>query len=460
MSYDVVVIGSGPGGYVAAIRAAQLGLSCAVVEKADIGGTCLNIGCIPTKTLLRGAEVVHDLREASRRGISAEGIQVDMAKMVKHKNGIVRQLTSGVAGLLQARGVEVIQGAAEAVSAHEVKVGDTALECKHLIIATGSSNAIPPVPGLDSEGILTSTEALSLDHVPESMCIIGGGVIGCELATVYAELGCKVTIVEMMDRILPTIDADLAAVCASGLKKAKAKIHTSASACGVTKTDAGWEVSFRPMSDKEAEPTVIACEQVLVSTGRKPNLEGISSLGLDADRKGYLVTDEHMRTNETDVYAIGDITGTIQLAHVAMRQGIVAAENIAGLDSTMPYDCVPSCVYTIPELASVGLTPAAAAEQGLEVTLGNFPMGGNGRAKAIGQTTGFTRIVADAKTGRVLGGQIAGPGATEMIGEVALAVQNGLTLEDIAGTIHAHPTVSETIYEAALAGLGRPLHML
>jgi dihydrolipoamide dehydrogenase len=460
MSYDIVIIGSGPAGYVAAIRAAQLGLGCAVVEKANIGGTCLNIGCIPTKTLLRGAEVVHDLREGSRRGITAEGIQVDMPKMVKHKDGIVRQLTSGVAGLLKARGVDVYQGDAEAVSAHEVKVGEETLECKNLIIATGSSNAIPPVPGLGSDGILTSTEALSLDHVPESMCVIGGGVIGCELATVYAELGCKVTIVEMMDRILPTIDADLAEVCAGGLKKAKAKVHTSASVCGVTKTDAGWNVSFRPMADKEAEPSVVSVEQVLVSTGRKPNLEGISSLGLDADRKGYLAVDEHMRTSEEGVYAIGDITGTIQLAHVAMRQGIVAVESIAGLGSTMSYDCVPSCVYVIPELASVGLTPAKAEEQGIKVTLGSFPMGGNGRAKAIGQTTGFTRIVAEAETGRVLGGQIAGPGATEMIGEVALAVQNGLTLEDIAATIHAHPTVSETIYEAALAGLGRPLHML
>ena len=453
--YQVAIIGGGPGGYVAAIRAAQNGLKTLLVEKDWVGGTCLNIGCIPTKTLVKTAEILHEIRHAQTRGICVGEPVVDMPAAMKEKERVVSRLTGGVYSLLKANGVDVIMGEAAVSCDHTLTIdGAGAVGFDSLIIATGSSNAIPPIPGLSEPGILTSTEALSLQEVPESIAIIGGGVIGCELATVLAQFGSKVTLVEMMPNLIPNMDSDISRELKRRLSAMGVSVRTDSRVASVERVGDGWRLQV-----EAAKQEALTVGAVLVSVGRKPNMAGLEALDLELERR-YIKTNAQMQTNLPGIYAIGDITGTIQLAHVASTQGIVAADHIAGKETAMHYDVVPSCIYTIPEIGSIGLTEAAARETGGgEIVVGKFPMAACGKALAMGSSDGFVKVVADKNTGKLLGCHIIGPSATEIIGEAAAVMHFGGTLDDIAHTIHAHPTVSESVMEAAHLAMGEPIHV-
>ncbi|MBS7528585.1 dihydrolipoyl dehydrogenase [Fusibacter paucivorans] len=452
--YDVAIIGGGPGGYVAAIRASQHGLKTVLVEKDQIGGTCLNIGCIPTKALVKNAELLHEIKNAKNRGIICDAPKVDMKAVLAMKNNVVKQLTGGVGALLKANGVTVFQGEANVISEHELTVQDHVITFENLIIATGSSNNIPPIPGLDMAGILTSTELLEMEAVPESLVIIGGGVIGCEFATVFSQFGSKVTVVEMQDALIPNMDLELSKGLKRSLTAAGVSVLTGCSVTKVEKNDDDYQVTIR--GDKD---TTISAACVMVSVGRKSNLAGLSKLPLTLERN-YIQVDDEMATNLEHVYAIGDVTGKIQLAHVASAQGLVAADCIAGKKRKMSYEIVPSCIYTLPEIGSVGLSEQQARAAYDAITVGVFPMAACGKAVAMGQTTGFTKLIADEKSGKIIGCHIFGPNATEIISEAAAVMKAGGTLVDIAETIHAHPTINESMHEAAHVALKEPIHMM
>lgn len=451
--FDVAVVGGGPGGYVAAIRCAQLGKRTVLIEKDKLGGTCLNRGCIPTKALVHNAQLIREIRGAKRRGIDVGQPEINMKLTMKMKNRIVSQLNSGVGMLMEKNDITVLSGEAEFVSANTLLVNGEEISCTDLILATGSSNAIPPVPGLDGEDILTSTEILDLDAVPQSLCIIGGGVIGCEFAGIYRAYGASVTIIEMTEHLLPALDHDASQTLEDCFANDGIDVKTSTRVTAVERTQEGYLVHVT-LQDGMAE--CIPVERVLVSTGRRGNTEGLSALGLEMTR-GYINVDEQMRTSVAHVYAIGDVTGTIQLAHVASAQGVVAAEAIAGQTAAMDYTAVPSCIYSIPEIASVGLSEQEVQQRGIPYVCGDFPTAACGRAKTMGETVGFTKLLAEAETGRVLGACVVGPNATELIGELAYIVRTGGTLQDITGTIHAHPTIGETIMEAAHVAQGTPI---
>lgn len=450
---QVAIIGAGPGGHIAAIRSSQLGLSTVVIEEDKIGGTCLNVGCIPTKTLAKNAEIIHEIREANKRGILVGPPEINISDTMKMKNRVVSQLTNGVEMLLRANNVTIMKGKAVVESEHKIIVGDATISCENMIIATGSSNYIPPIPGLDIEGILTSTELLEIDHIPNELCIIGGGVIGCELASIFQAFGTRVIIVEMLSRLLPNLDAEVSTLLRKSMIKDGIAIKTNCRVAAISKNGDRYRVEIAGEAGESLE-----VDEVMVSVGRRPNLCGLEGLELDLE-KGYIKTDEHLRTSKSGVYAIGDVTGKNLLAHVASAQGIVAAENIAGKESKMNYDVVPNCIYTIPEIGSVGLTEECAAAAGYDVIIGKFPMGACGRALAMGVNEGFTKLIADKSSGRVLGASVVGPYATEIIGELTYVVNNGGTLDDIKHTIHAHPTITETILEAAHVALGEPIYI-
>ena len=453
--YNVAIIGGGPGGYVAAIRSAQLGLKTVLIEEFKVGGTCLNIGCIPTKTLVKNAEILHDLKRAKERGIEVSQPKVNMPKAVRMKDMVVNQLTGGVQFLLQKNGVTIINARARVVSDHALTAGGEEITFDNLIIATGSSNFIPPVPGMDDKDILTSTELLDIDHVPESLTIIGGGVIGCEFASIFNEFGCKVTIVEMMADIVPNMDRDISSALAFSMNQEGIAVKTGCKVTEVRKTGDSFDI----IMEEGGEIKSVHSEEVLVSVGRKANTAGIESLELEYE-KGYIKTDHHMRTSKEHIYAIGDVTGRIQLAHVASAQGVTAAENIAGKDSAMSYDLVPSCIFTIPEIGSVGMTEEQARKEGIQVIAKKFPYSACGKALAMGAPDGFVKIIADGETNKLLGCHIIGHTAAELISEAAAVMHFDGTVEDIDKTIHAHPTLSETVSEAALLALGRPIHTL
>lgn len=450
--YDVVVVGGGPGGYEAAIRCSQLGKKTAIIEKDKLGGTCLNVGCIPTKTLVHNAEIIRSLKTAKRIGIDAGAAEVNIKNTIKNKNKVVSQLVGGVGYLMQKNNIKVYQGEAVFVNDNEITVDGESLSFEYLIIAIGSSNNIPPIPGLDSEGIMTSTEVLDIDHIPETLTIIGGGVIGCEIACVFSAFGSKVTVIEMMDHIVPNMDSEVSDTLKQCMESDKIKVLTGTRVNEVVKTENGYMVK----ASAKAENIEVETTDLMVSIGRRGNCEGLEPLGLKMDRT-YICIDEHMKTNKENIYAIGDITGKIQLAHAASAQGIAAAENIAGGASSVDYGCIPSCIFTNPEISSVGITEDEARKQGLDIVTGQFPMMACGRAKTVGAKDGFTKLVADKTTGRVLGGSIVGPNASELIGEITYIVRSGGTLEDVKKTVHAHPTINETIMEAAHVALGEPI---
>ena len=457
MSKQVIVIGAGPGGYVAAIRAAQLGATVTIVEKGNFGGTCLNVGCIPTKVLLHSAELFSAIsHEGPSIGILADNVRFDWSAIINRKNAVVKRLVTGVGGLLRSNAVTHVAGEAKIVTPGVVEVAGKRLEANAIIIATGSVPAVPPIPGLDLEGVITSDGALSLDALPKSIAIAGGGVIGVEFASVFASFGVKVTVVEMLPRILPNIDAEAAAILRKALEKKGVVFHTASRLQSVTRNGALLSMAV----ETPEGPISIEVEKLLVATGRRPNTAnlGLEALGVSMDR-ARIITDNRMRTNVSGIYAIGDCTSKIMLAHVAEHEGQIAAENIMGHDAVMDYKAVPSAIYTTPAVASVGMSEEDAVKAGHSVKVGRFPLMANGKSLIVGDTEGMIKIIADSRYDEILGIHIVGGPATDMIAEGGLALRLEATLDELVTTIHAHPTVSEAVPEAAMAALGRVIHM-
>lgn len=452
--YDLIVLGAGPGGYVAAIRAAQLGGKVAIVEKDEVGGVCLNKGCIPTKALAKNAEIIHLMKSSKVRGIECGTPVLDIVQMIAYKDAVVKQLTQGVAGLLASNGVDLLRGKGTVHEDKTITVNDETYEFDKLIIAIGSENATPPIEGADHD-ILYSTELLKIDKIPESLAIIGGGVIGCEFASVFANLGTKVTIIELLPSIIPNIDKDVTAILLKSFRQAKIDVKTGHQVMRIEHNENSKTVVAKNSNGEEVR---VEAEKIFMSVGRKANTEGIEELPLEKF-KNYIKTDEKMETNIPGIYAIGDITGTIQLAHVASTQGMIAAENAMGGSKCADLTVVPSCIFTLPEIGSVGITEEKAREEYEEIKVGKFPAAALGKALAIGEPNGMFKIIADKKTDKILGAHIIGAGATDIIMEVAVAMKNGVTVEELADTIHAHPTMAEGVMECAHEVDGICIHL-
>lgn len=457
--YDVLVIGAGPGGYVAALRASQLGAKVGIVEDTFIGGVCLNVGCIPSKALLRSAEVYETLQDAKQFGIQVEGtIRPDWPAIQKVKDQAVQRLTTGVGALLRKAEVTVLEGRGRFSDAHTITVSSAEstqqVEAEKVIIATGARPVRLPLPGFDLEGVLDSTGALNLDALPASLLIVGGGVIGVEFANIFASFGVEVVVIEMLDRLLPMMDPEISAEITRALRRKKVSSYVDSRARQIRRQGDLLQVSVETPEGEEQ----FDVEKVLVAVGRRANVEdmGLEAVGVEVDRG--IVVNERMETNVPGVYAIGDVTGKWWLAHVAMKEGVVAAENACGHVAKMAYKTVPSCVFTRPEVATVGLTETEAREQGYDVAVGKFPFIANGKAVTYGERTGFVKIVSEARYGEVLGLHIVGPHASDLILEGGLALQLEATLEEIDAAIHAHPTLGEAVAEAALDAQGRALH--
>jgi len=460
MSKHIVLIGGGPGGYVAAIRAAQLGAQVTLIEKDTVGGTCLNRGCIPTKALLQSAEALSSVRNAAALGISIEGASVDFPAVMKRKEAIVKKLVAGVTALLRKNKIEVIEGIGTLIDSKTVGIlgKGNRISADSTIIATGSKPSMIPIKGIDNPGVITSDEALTMEEPPESLLIIGGGAIGLEFAQIMHKLGSRVTVVELMPQILPAGDAEIASRLEGLLKEGGIETLTNAKVTGIRSAGQDGEVALTITNDDgEQERTA---EKVLVSVGRQPNTDDlqVNNLGLVLDN-GRLVVNEQMETNIPDVYAIGDVVGRVMLAHVAMAEGKCAAENSMGADCKMDYQAVPMCVYTSPEVAWVGLTEADAKQEYGDIRIGRFPFVANGRALTLNETAGMVKIIADAQYGQILGVHILGPQATELVAEAVLGIRMEATFEDIASTIHAHPTLSEAMMEASLDVGGGRIHL-
>ncbi len=456
MDYDVLVIGSGPGGYHAAIRAAQLGKKVACVEKENVGGVCLNIGCIPTKALLHAAAELREAKEAGEFGIKFGEPEIDLKALEKWKSSVVKKLTGGVASLLKANKVDLIGGTARFKDAHTLEIGDKTVTSEKIIVATGSEPLEIPGFEVDGKTIVDSTGALLLTELPQRFMAIGGSAIGLEFADIYNAMGSKVTVVELLDHIVPTSDADVAAELAKVLSKRGIQLKAKTKAVSQKKVKGGIEVV---LENTAGEQETIMVDKILVAVGRKPRAGGLGleDLGVGLER-GFIPTNEHMQTNVPHIYAIGDVSKPPLLAHKAMKEGIVAAEHASGLPSA--YDTiVPSVIYTSPELASVGMTEKEAEEAGYELNVGVFPLQASGRAMTLGISAGMIKVVGDKKTDLLLGFQMVGPGAGDMVAEAALALEMGATLEDIALTQHAHPTIAESFMEAAEAAHGKAIHI-
>lgn len=452
MDYELIVIGAGPGGYVAAIRAAQLGMKTAVIEKKDVGGTCLNRGCVPTKALLHSAELVNEIREAETFGVNVQGVELDFKKMHERKQEVVDKLRSGVEQLFKANGIDLIRGEASIVGEGSVMVrlqeGERTLSCHRILIATGSRPSVPPIPGLDLPGVVTSDEILEeSSHAYKSLIIIGGGVIGMEFATFYNTIGCQVTVIEAMDRIIPTMDKEIAQNLGMILKKKGIKIMAG---CRVEKVEKNEEMgTLRVTYTAKGKSELTEAEAVLVAIGRKPNTEGIFQDDLQIEmERGRIIVDNKFETNLKKVYAIGDVSSRIQLAHVASAQGVAAVEMMAGKMPGHDLTAVPGCIYTSPEIASVGMTADEAKEAGRAVKTGKFVMFSNSRTMIKDGDRGFIKLVSDEETGAILGAQLMCERATDMISELTTAVVNGLTAEQLLKVMRPHPTFNEAISEA------------
>ncbi|MFC4377730.1 dihydrolipoyl dehydrogenase [Nocardia halotolerans] len=475
--FDLLVIGGGPGGYVAAIRAAQRGLKVCVVEKERPGGVCLNWGCIPTKAMLRSAEVFHTLTTAAEFGIHADNVRYDFAAVRHRKDTIVKELTDGVAGLLGANGVTVIEGHARFVEPTTVAVYEVAasaifdggpryaapsqgaeirrVSARDVIVATGSVPARLPVPGADLPGVVTSDGAFGLTEVPRRLVVVGGSAVGAEWASLFAAFGSEVTVVEMQDRLVPLEDKEIGEALGRSFRKRGIAVRTGSTVTAITEDDA------LRVSVDGPEAGELAADVVLVGVGRRPNTAelGLEAAGIATDARGFLEVDDQLRTGVEHVYAIGDVTGRALLAHVASHQGITAAEVIAGNDAHIDYTVIPAATFTHPEIAGVGLTEQAAVAAGHDMITAKFPFAALGRAKTFGETEGFVKIVAGQQHREVLGVHIIGPSASDLIAEGALAITLEATLDELADTIHAHPTLGEIGMEAAMAGLGLPVHI-
>ncbi len=455
--FDIVIIGAGPGGYVAAIKAAQMGKKVALIEKSYLGGSCLNCGCIPTKTLLANADIYNKIRHAGEFGIEVSSVKVLYEKMKDRKDQVIKKIRSSLEGLLKANKIEIIFGKASFSSRHELKVhheNDVRLvRFDKAIIATGSEPFDIPSLGVDHQTILNSTSLLELTHIPSSMVIVGGGYIGCEFASLFATLGCKVTIVEALPMIVAAQGKKVSDTLTKAFQKQGIEILTSISVAGIEKHSGKAVISL-------ANGTKLEAEKVLISVGRKVVSAdlNLNALALSTNDKGMIGVNDHMETSVPGIYAIGDVTGKAMLAHVASHQGIVAAAHAAGKDAHMHYHAVPAVIFTHPEIAMVGLTLEQAKEKGLTPTISSYPFQYHGKALATLETEGFTEILTDSKTGKILGATVIGHGAADMIGEMALAIQNELTVECVSDTIHPHPTMVEGWLEAALMAQDAPIH--
>jgi len=464
--YDLVVIGAGPGGYVAAIRAAQLGLKTACVEgRGALGGTCLNIGCIPSKALLQSSEKYADAaKHFAEHGITVKGLALDLPAMMGRKDKVVKDLTTGIEFLFKKNKVDYIKGWGSIPAAGSVKValsdgGEQLLNTKSILIATGSEST--PLPGVDTDEqqVVTSTGALSLDTVPDHLVVIGAGVIGLEMGSVWSRLGAKVTVVEFLDRILPGMDAEIAKQTQRVLTKQGLKFKLGTKVTGAAKANGAVTLTLEPAKGGEAEE--MKADVVLVAIGRRPFTEGLGlkELGVAMDNRGFIQVDKHFQTSVPGIYAIGDCVPGPMLAHKAEEDGVVAVEGLAGQASHIDYNLVPGVVYTWPEVAGVGKTEEQLKEEGVDYRVGKFPFTANSRARAVGDTDGLVKILADKRTDRVLGVHILGPLAGDILAEAVTIMEFGGSAEDIARTCHSHPGMGEAVKEAALAVDGRPIHI-
>lgn len=434
--YDIAVIGSGPCGYVAAIRAAQLGLKACILEKEKIGGVCLNWGCIPTKALSASANALYNIERSSEFGINVKGFDLDFSKVCERKESIVKKLSSGIEMLLKARKIEIIREIAEIIDPTHIKTATQELEAKYILIATGSIPFELPSMPFDGINILSSTDLLALKAVPKSLIIVGGGVIGCEFASIFRTFGAEITIIEALPQLLPNEDEEISRKIEQIFKKRGIKISTNTKIERIEKGDTA-----------------------LICVGRSPNSKGlgIEALGIETN-KGWIKVDENFRTNIKNIYAAGDVKGGMLLAHVASREGIVAVEHMAGNSQPIDYNAIPSCIFTHPEIASVGLTEKLAKAKGLDIKARKFLFSGLGKSHILGETEGFVKLIVDGKTDKILGSQIIGPHATELIAEISPCIQFGITSEKLASVIHAHPTLSEIICEASEAIHNKAIH--
>ena len=463
MEFDLVVIGAGPGGYTAAIKAAQLGMKTAIVEKGkNLGGTCLNVGCIPSKALLSSSELFHEAQHGFKsHGIKGEGVTMDVAAMMKRKDGVVRKMARGIDYLMNKNGIEHVSGSGRIVNAGEVEVtggeATRTLKTKRILIATGSSVSGLPFLEFDGETVLSSDHAIALGQAPESMIVIGGGAIGLELGSVWARLGTKVTVVEFLTRIAAIFDEDITQALQKLLQKQGLKFHLGTGVESAEKTKTGIKLTAAK-GDKSLE---LEAEKVLVAVGRKPNTDGLGATeaGVELDERGRIRTDAEWQTNVPGIYAIGDVIAGPMLAHKAEQEAVAAVERMAGKAGRVNYDTIPWVIYTAPEVAAVGLTEAEAKEKGHEVSVGAFPFQANGRAVAGAHADGLAKVIADKATDRVLGAQILSANASELIAEAVLLMEFDGSAEDLARTIHAHPTMSEGLREAAHMAMGEPLHI-
>lgn len=459
--FDVIVIGAGPGGYVCAIRAAQLGMKVACVEKREtLGGTCLNVGCIPSKALLSATEKYEAaMHEFDDMGIKASGVKVDLKKMMAFKDGVVGENTKGIEFLFKKNKVTWLKGAGKINAANSVDVDGETYKAKHIVIATGSDVIGLPGIEIDEKQIVSSTGALDLPKVPKKMVVIGGGVIGLELGAVWRRLGAEVEVIEFMDGILPGMDGEIRKEALKIFKKQGMTFRLSSKVTEAKKGKDGVTLSVEPADGGKAEQ--VKADVVLMCVGRKAYTDGLGldAVGVETDERGRVKTGKHFETNVKGIYAIGDVIAGPMLAHKAEDEGVILAEMIDGQKPHIDYDLIPGVVYTHPEIASVGKTEEQLKDAGIPYKAGKFPFMANGRARAMGSTDGFVKILAHKDTDRVLGAHIIGPEAGTLIGEIVLAMEFGSSAEDIARTCHAHPTLEEVIKEAALAVDGRPLHI-
>ncbi len=457
--FEAAILGSGPGGYVAAIRLGQLGKQTALIEKANLGGVCLNIGCIPSKALMQVARLRRRIEIAKQMGMEVSDLKIDFTKTQTWKQNIVNRLTSGVEYLCKSNNVDIIKGEGKFQSPHEIIVttstGTETIDTKNTVIATGSRAM--QIPGLEFDGtnVISSTEALELQQIPPNFVVVGGGVTGLEMATMYAELGSKVTVIEMLDQLLPGVDIELVRIIERSLRRLGIDYHVK------SKAKEYREGQLRAILEDGTE-AMFPASKVLVSVGRRPNSDniGLDRAGVKTNPQGWLQTDKHMETNVPGIYSIGDVNGPPLFAHKASKEGIVAAESIAGMKSEADFRAIPWAIFTDPEIASAGLTESQAREKGYDPIIGKFPFTALGRALLAGETEGFVKVVADKNSELVLGIHIVGPEASDLISEAALAIEMGATLRDIELTIHPHPTLPESIMEAAAAAKGRAIHIL
>lgn len=460
--FDAIVIGAGPGGYPCAIRLAQLGKKVAIIEKENVGGVCLNVGCIPSKALIKASSTYEKMQKADGMGFKVKGVDVDHKGLQEWKQSVVSKLTGGVAQLLKGNKVELFKGDASFVSKNELSVksssGTESLTADHIVIAVGSSPIEIPSFKFDEKSILSSTGALSLDKPVSSAVVVGAGYIGLEIGTFLAKFGTQVTMLEQAPRLLSSYDQDVANIVARNLKKRNVNVIANASAKSVKEKGGQMHVEV----EVEGKMQTITCEKVLVTVGRRPNaMPGIEKAGVQVDAKGFIKVNERLQTNVPGIYAIGDVAGQPMLAHKATKEGLVVADVIAGKKGAK-YDvkAMPAVIFCEPEVSTVGLSEAEAKAKGITTMVGSFPFAALGKAIAMNETDGFAKLIGDKKTGRLIGAAIVGPESSSMIAEMALAIEAGLQLEDVALTVHAHPTLGEATMEAAEVALGHAIHVI